>query len=138
MIGVAIVGAILIAIFSRGFYERPISSNQTSTNKPSSEPALVSIKPSDNGVLAPSDSIEINFNQPLENSDEFKHRLEPKTDYKLQLSDDKKTIRFVFDKPLPLGTTYTLFIQADAKFEGKKTLGKDLEFHFRTIAYNGV
>lgn len=138
MIGIAIAGAILIAIFRQGFYSSPSPDQTTPITQESSEPSFVSSNPSDNGVLLPSQPIELIFNQPLENSAEFKHRLEPKVDYKLKLSEDKKTIQLVFDKPLPLGTTYTLFVQADAKFEGKKTLGKDLEFHFRTITYNGV
>jgi hypothetical protein len=29
-------------------------------------------------------------------------------------------------------------VKGETKFDGKKTLGSDVDFHFATISYNGV
>jgi hypothetical protein len=37
-----------------------------------------------------------------------------------------------------LGTTYTIFIGPDSKFDGVGQWGMEKIFHFRTIKYTGV
>lgn len=146
---IAIIGTILILIFQRGF-----SSNPTATLEPVrinldpqpqkqiqiDTPELVSTNPSplDGAILWGLQPIEITFNMPLENIPELKYKLEPQIDIKVELSSDKKTVRFIPTKTLPLGVGFTLFISGDAKFDGKKTLGKDYTFRFKTIEYKGI
>jgi hypothetical protein len=145
---VAVVGIILIAIFRFGFgAQQPILDNaqsQTEVSEQASNPdevAVVSTKPAnlEGATILPNQPIEITFNSPLENEPELKRDWDPKdTDIKTELSSDKKTVKFTPNKPLVLGQPYTLFIKSDTKFEGKKTLDKDLIYHFKTISYTGV
>ncbi len=142
MIVIGIIGAILILIFQRGLYSTPTASVeklpqiQTETDKIE----LVSTNPSplEEAILWAMQPIELTFNTPLVNAPEFKHRIEPKPEYRVELSDDKKTVRIIPTKPLQLGLSFTLSVQSDAKFDGNKTLGRDYTFHFRTIEYKGV
>ncbi len=143
------VGAILIFIFQHGLYNQPVSQNinslQQTTNKPqpansNEEPKVVSTKPDslDGSTILPNQVIEITFNRPLENVGEFKNRIDPKSDISIKLSNDRKTAIITPQKPYALGGGFTLFILPDSKFDGKKTLGKDIIFHFNTIGYKGV
>ncbi len=135
------IGAILIAVFQFGLggpaTERGSEVSQTdspvvvSTNPPT-------MKEKKTVVVLPTQPIEITFNQPLENVPETRITIEPKADYKVELSGDKKTIKIIPVTPYSLGQGYSLFIKADTKFDGKKTLGSDVDFHFATISYNGV
>lgn len=108
----------------------------------SSNPEFLFTKPAglEKGVqiVSPTQTIEIVFNQPLENIGEFKHRLEPKTKYQAKLSDDKKTAVIKPEGSFPVGTEFTLFVQSDTKFDGKKTFDKELQLHFKTLEYRGV
>lgn len=139
---IAVIGSILILIFQQGLYNKPTASVEKQSEKQiqTDTPEIVSTNPSplEESILWAMQPIEITFNLPLENAPEFKHKMDPKYDYKVELSDDKKTIRIIPTKPLPLGKGFTLFIQADTKLEGNKTLGRDYIFHFRTIEYRGV
>lgn len=110
------------------------------TNSQTDSPGIISTKPDplDNGVVAAAEPIEITFNKPLQNVGEFKVRIEPQTDYKVELSPDRKTARIIFNKPLELGTAYSIYIGRDTKFDGVGEWGVDREFHFRTISYKGV
>ncbi len=138
---VVAIGAILIAVFQFGLggpaTERGSEVSQTdspvvvSTNPPT-------MKEKKTVVVLPTQPIEITFNQPLENVPETRITIEPKADYKVELSGDKKTIKITPNTPYALGQGYSLFIKADTKFDGKKTLGSDVDFHFATISYNGV
>lgn len=107
------------------------------------EPQVVSTDPSplDNIVISPVQVIKITFNTPIENIGEFKHRLEPiTTKYDAKLSDDRKTVIISpkENSSYPVGTSFTLFIKSDTKLDGKKTLGKEFIYHFKTISYRGV
>lgn len=110
----------------------PISQND--------KPQIVSTKPDplEDSIVSATDTIEITFNRPLENVGEFKSRLEPKIDYKVELSSDRKTARIIPTKPFQLGTTYTLFIGTETKFDGVGRWGEEKIFHFKTIKYTGV
>lgn len=114
----------------------------TSSQAPSQtdKPQIVSTKPNplDNNIVSSTEPIEITFNRPLENVGEFKLRIEPKTDYKVELSGDRKTARIIPVKPFPLGTTFTLFIGTETKFDGVGRWGEEKIYHFQTIKYTGV
>ena len=112
----------------------------TTQNQQNDSPRIVSTKPDplDESIISATDIVEITFNRPLENVGEFKARIEPKIDFKIELSNDRKTAKIKPAKPYELGTTYTLFIGPDTKFDGVGNWGKDKMFHFRTIKYTGV
>ena len=143
-----IVGIILIAlaffVYSNVASQKsaPQASSQ-STPKPISEtdsPQIISTKPDplDNAIVSATETIEITFNRPLQNIGEFKNRIEPKIEYKVELSGDRKTAKIIFEKPLDLGTSYTLSIGPDTKFDGMGDWGQNKDYHFRTITYKGI
>lgn len=103
-------------------------------------PRIISTKPDplEDTIISATDIVEITFNRPLENVGEFKSRIEPKIDYKVELSGDRKTAKIIPAKPYQLGTTYTLFIKPDTKFDGVGDWRQDKTFHFKTITYRGV
>lgn len=139
MIAIALIGAILILIFQRGLYSKPAETN-TPASEESGEVRVVSTIPSplDNTTILPAQAVEITFNYPLQNIGEFKNKIEPKVDYKVELSDDRKTARIIPAKIWGLGTTYTLFIMPDTKFDKKGSLNRDIIYHFRTVEYRGI
>ncbi|MEK7616555.1 MAG: Ig-like domain-containing protein [Patescibacteria group bacterium] len=108
-----------------------------SENEP---PKIVSTKPDplEGSIVSAKETVEIRFNKPLENAPEFKHRIDPEIEYNLELSFNRKTVKITPKKEFELGTTYTLFIHQDAKFEGGERLDGEKVFHFRTIQYSGV
>lgn len=142
----AIAGIVLIFIFVRGIFSKSDSSaspNKTSPTtqvKPNDKPQIVSTRPDplDNSVVSTTEIVEITFNRSLENVGEFKVRIEPKINYKVELSGDRKTAKIIPEKPYELGTTYTLFIGPETKFDGVGRWGEEKIFHFRTIKYTGV
>lgn len=120
--------------------KQPVPATPANSQSQNEGPRLISTKPDplENAVIPASGQIEITFNKPLQNIGEFKSRIEPKIDYKVQLSDDRKTAKVVWAKPLDLGTTYTFFIEPDTKFDGVGNWGQEKIFHFQTIKYTGV
>lgn len=116
------------------------SSPPPTTASATDKPQIVSTKPSplDETIVAATEVVEITFNRPLENVGEFKVRIEPQTDYKIELSGDRKTARIIPVKPYQLGTTYTLFIGTETKFDGVGRWGEEKIYHFKTITYRGV
>lgn len=144
----AVLGAILVIVLIITLIRidnKPSSS--TTTPKPSSsqisqndKPQIVSTKPDplDENIVSASEIIEITFNRSLENVGEFKVRIEPEIEYKIELSGDRKTAKIIPAKPYQLGTTYTLFIGPDSKFDGIGSWGQDKTFHFKTITYRGA
>lgn len=143
---VLLIGAGLIAIFTFGLYKPSsptLPSEPSAQNTVSDNIELVSTNPEglikkQEVIILPNQSIEFTFNQPLENVPETKIAIEPTFEVKVELSKDRKTARLTPSKPFALGQGYTLFIKGDTKFEGKKQLGRDLDFHFSTISYKGV
>lgn len=116
---------------------------ETQTPTPTSKnksPAIVSTKPDplEEAIISANEIVEITFNQPLQNDPEFRRRFDPLIDYKLQISSDRKTVKFIPSKPFELGITYTLFILPDTKFEGGGKLEGEKTYHFSTIKYRGV
>lgn len=103
-------------------------------------PQIISTKPDplDDTIIAADQVIEITFNRSLQNAPEFKVRIEPKIDFKVELSMDRKTARVIPVKLYQLGASYTLYINPDTKFDGMGNWGETKTFHFRTIKYRGV
>lgn len=113
--------------------EPPVSVQQKAT--------VLSLNPdisSPNTIVSATQTIEINFSDPLENLDQFKHKFEPETKFKLAISDDKKTVRITPEEPLDLGAEYTLFIYPYSKFEGGKELDSEKIYHIKTVKFKGL
>ena len=109
-------------------------------NNVNDSPRIVSTKPDplDQAIVSATEVIEISFNQPLQNAPEFKTRIDPEVEYKIELSQDRKVAKIIFQKPLELGTAYTLFISPESKFDGGGKLDGEKTYHFKTITYRGV
>ena len=107
-------------------------------------PQIIFTKPSplEEAIISAAEVIEITFNRSLENEGELKLKFEPKleykTDYKIELSQDRKTAKIIPLVPYELGSTYTLFIGTDTKFDGVGAWGQEKIYHFKTIRYRGV
>lgn len=116
----------------------PIESGPTVSSQ--DKPQIVSTKPNplEDTIISATEIVEITFNRPLENVGEFKVRIEPKLDFKVELSSDRKTAKIIPAEPYLLGTTYTLFIGPDSKFDGVGRWGEEKIYHFKTITYRGV
>lgn len=139
----------LLVILPKKLLTRPISQpssiqsqsspsqNPTPTNE---SPKIVSTKPDplEEAIISANEVIEINFNRSLENEGEFKIRIEPKVEYKITLSGDRKTAKIIPEEPYELGVGYTMFITGDTKFEGLGPWGEEKTFHFQTIKYRGI
>lgn len=131
--------SLVISVFYFIKNPKPQSINSSSSTKAES-PKIVATKPEplDDTVIASTEEIEIIFNMSLQNSAELKLRMEPEIDYKVELSGDRKTAKIIPNKPYPLGTTFTLFIGPETKFDEVGRWGEEKVFHFRTIKYSGV
>lgn len=137
---IIILGLILITIFSIGLYPKSSITNQT-VNEQTESPKVISTTPSplDEATILPTQPVSITFNMPLENLPELKYVIEPAIDLNVELSDDKKTVKFTPKENFELGQGYSLNIKSETKFEGKRTLGPEEKvFHFTTISYKGV
>ncbi len=137
---VAALGALLIIIFQNGLYA-PITApgNRTEVQDEAYARLLGTVPtPLDNATILPTQEISLTFNFPIENTGEFKHSLEPKIEYDLKLSNDRKTLTIVPKKPYQLGLGYTLMVQSDTKFDNGKRLSDPISVHFKTIDYKGI
>lgn len=135
------VGIALIAIFQQGLGGKsPAITPKLLDDSQTQEIKIISTNPSplEETTILPTQTIEITFNQPLENAPEFRTIMDPKADYKIELSDDRKTAKIIPNKPYVLGGGYTLHILGNTKFEGKRELNREEIFHFKTISYSGV
>lgn len=102
------------------------------------EVVLTVPNPLSGATILPNQVIEITFNKALHNKGEFKNKIEPKVEYEVQLSDDRKTAKITPTKGWTLGNSFTLTIQPDTKFDGYGDFRKDVQYHFKTIEYRGV
>lgn len=111
-----------------------------STNETNQEPKIISTKPEplENAVVSATETVEITFNRPLENIGEFKFRIDPKAEIKIELSPDRKTAKIIPQTPYGLGVTYTIFIGPESKFDGVGNWGKEAIYHFQTIKFRGI
>lgn len=136
---------VLIFIFTKKIYQKASDSSKglstiSSQSSETDSPKIISTKPDplEDKIISTTETIEISFNRPLENVGEFKSRIEPEIEYKIELSPDRKTAKIIPLKPYQLGMTYTLFIGPESKFDGVGKWGEEKIFHFRTIKYTGV
>lgn len=140
-LSVALIG--LIYSLKKAPAAKEVSQNSQTKNPTATQnepPKIVSTNPDplEDNIVSSTQTIEITFNRSLENVGEFKLRIEPKTNIKTELSNDRKTARIIPVKPFELGTTYTIFIGPETKFDGVGNWGQEKIFHFRTIKYTGV
>ena len=146
-IGLFVILIILIIGFL--FYKQIVFTPTSEQKSPISEqipvsadvPQLISTKPNplDETYIPPTSAIELTFNMPIENIGEFKHRLEPgTTKYKATLSSDRKTAIITPEGSFPVGTTFTLYITPETKFDAGKRMSSDIIIHFKTIDYRGI
>lgn len=147
LVFIIIIIIITVILIAKGNIFMPwqkTSSQPTPTSQPSvsekDPPQIVSTKPTplDDAVISGTNTIEVTFNRPLENEGEFKVKIEPKVEFKVSVSNERKTGVITFQKPLELGMSYTLFIGPETKFTGMGRWGEEKIFHFRTIPYKGV
>jgi hypothetical protein len=139
IIFVAIIVTALGFVFLLNKQKDSNKSAQTASNETSS-PQIVSTKPEtlEDAVISADQTIEITFNKSLENVGEFKVKIEPEIEHKLELSQDRKTGKIIPQKPFELGTTYTIFIGPETKFDGVGKWGQEKVFHVHTIKYRGI
>lgn len=139
---VLITGGLLFFLVKPKIYvKQPTqSSPQPSKTTNNNSPMIISTKPDplEDTIISADQIIEVTFNRPLENKGEFKLRIEPKIEFKIELSQDRKTAKIMPQKPYELGTTYTIFIGPDSKFDGVGAWGQEKIYHFKTIRYTGV
>lgn len=104
------------------------------------KPQIISTKPDplEEAIVSATEVIEITFNKPLENKGEFKLKIDPNIDFKIELSSDRKTAKIIPENPYELGKTYTIFIGTETKFDGIGRWGEEKIFHIKTIPYRGV
>lgn len=145
---IILLAGVLFFVYS--FYQTSIQKNnlaKSSASIPVQEndsPKIASTKPDplEEAIIGANETIEITFNKSLENEGELKLKFEPKLeykiDYKIELSQDRKTAKIIPLKPYELGSTYTLFIGPDTKFDGVGAWGQEKIYHFKTIRYRGV
>lgn len=136
----AIILILVAGYFLYSFSKKPSQTNQTASPSNDSEARVIATKPDPlNEAIIPADQIiEISFNKPLQNVPEFKVKIEPKIEFKVELSPDRKVAKITALKPFELNTAYTLSIAPDTKFDGVGNWGKEQNFHFRTIKYRGI
>lgn len=136
---IVVIGITLMIIVAKGFGGDPTPVPDTAQVQ-TEHPVVVSTNPSplDEATVLPTQTIEVTYNQPIENRGEVKYEISPETQVKVELSDDRKTIRFIPEKPFELGQGYTLIIKNGTKFDNNKRQDGDKVFHFSTIAYKGV
>lgn len=139
---VVLIGAGTVLIYYRALDNtgsRPEEKGQEQAIK-SDKPQIVTTEPDLRNIpfVAQDQIISVTFNRPVENPGEFKHLLEPKTKYRLEASQDRKTIKIIPEEPYQLGVEYTFIIKPETKFDGAMTLGEEKILHFRTIQYRGI
>lgn len=120
----------------------PTSQKATAPTIQTDTPQLVATKPDplDEAIIVPGQTVELTFNLAIENIGEFKHRLEPlTTKYQAKLSDDRKSVIITPSSgAFPVGTTFTLFVSPETKFDGGKRMNNELIIHFKTVDFRGV
>ncbi|MBI2337824.1 hypothetical protein HYU95_01440, partial [Candidatus Daviesbacteria bacterium] len=64
----------------------PTNNPQSTQISPTDKPQIISTKPDplDENIVSGAEAIEITFNRPLENVGEFKSRIEPEIEYKVE------------------------------------------------------
>lgn len=117
-----------------------VNKSTVSDNQQTDSPQIISTKPDplENAVVSATEVVEITFNRSLENIGEFKFRIDPNSEVKIELSPDRKTAKIIPQTPYELGVTYTIFIGPDTKFDGVGNWGKEAIYHFQTVKFRGI
>lgn len=140
---VALLGAILVVVFTFGLYPKPatppIETNNQQVKNPEPGVKVLGGNLSKDGtvVIAPTQALDITFNKPMVR-DDARIILDPKVDYKVEISSDHKTIKIIPEKAFDLGKDYTLTIKSGYGTDTGEKLDTDLTFKFKTISYTGV
>lgn len=142
-LSIFILGIFFILILNAGRQTKVTTEHspaQTTSITENNSPKILSTKPDplEEAIVAANETIEFTFNKSLENVGEFKLRIEPKIEFKIALSQDRKTAKIIPLASYELGVTYTLFIGPDTKFEGVGAWRQEKIYHFKTIRYRGV
>lgn len=137
---ITVIGLILVAIFGQGLYHpnsEPTVATENVSQADQSGVKVVSTNPAtlDGATISPTQTLEITFNKPLVH-DDTRVVVEPKADYRTDLSSDHKTLKII--PKFNLGSSYTLTIKSGYGTDTGEKLDQDLNFHFDTISYNGV
>ena len=141
IISIIVITVIIIITF---VLKRPGGNPQPENTPPpqtqEDKPQIISTKPEplEEAIISATEVIEITFNKPLENKGEFKLRIDPKIDFNIELSSDRKTAKIIPVKPYELGKTYTIFIGTETKFDGVGRWGEEKIYHVKTVTYRGV
>lgn len=138
ILAIILIGIGVIYVFYHGIYQKSTLNNTKGVTQETAEPSVATTNPVDRATILPTQTIEITFNQPLENVGEFKNNIDPKVEYTVELSSDRKTAKITPKGSFALGTTYTLTIKPDTKFDGHKLFNKDYTLQFKTIDYRGI
>lgn len=141
IIAVTVLGFVSVLFFTPKLSFHFLQSTPVKTPVPTNTTeavTVVSASPLNNSTILPTQSVSLTFNRSALNGPELKIRIDPSVSFEVNLSNYNKTVTISFPKPLALGQGYTLFIPAEAKFEGGKTLGQDYSYYFATISYQGV
>ena len=134
-----VVGILLILLAKIGLGSSPrVPKISQQTN--SDQVNLISTNPSplDGATILPTQTIYLTFDQPAINAPYLYLKIDPEVDLDVELSGDRKTVKITPTKPYDLSHGYTIPIPTSAQFDGKKTLGHDVNFTFSTISYQGV
>lgn len=140
--GILILAVVAVLFFKANILNKESSIKQETESKQTEDQLNItstSPDPLEGAVIMPSQIIEIKFNKIISVS-EFKHKFDPELEHEV-LSEDEKSgtvFKIKFNKPLDLGSGYTLYVLPDTNGVDKKTLGKDVIYHFSTIKYKGV
>lgn len=145
---ITLLGILVLLISGKGFYtspqETPTSNLKTETQivRDLGKVKILSTNPGNlNGrTLLPTDSIEIEFDLPMEAFDPGYHVVvEPKVEMVVKASDDLKRIIIKPAKSWAVGTTYSLLVKNNLKFKGENVqLGQDVVFNFNTLTIKGI
>ena len=150
---VTVLGVSVFYLFQQGqfsFLSSTPQSTPITEQVPTDRPVVVSTVPAginkeESVTISPTQIIEIAFNMPLENIGEFKNKIEPTAEYKVELSGDRKTVKISPKSVWKLGTSYSLTILPDSKFNEnpgqestKKKLDHDISLRFKSIEYRGI
>ncbi len=135
------IGLLLIAIFSRGLYSKngtaPKYQEPVSKQEQNIGVKVLSTDPSplDETIIVPTQTIKVTFNKAMA-IDIAKVSFDPPLKFKLDAQD--KTLIITPEKSFNLGTGYTLIIKSGYETKTNEKLDSDVQFHFKTINYNGV
>jgi len=135
-----VIFIVLIALVYKFNIFNNVGNETQSHEKEEERLIIVSTNPDplEGAVILPSQKLEVKFNKIVAAS-EFKHRFDPEVEHEVEAINESSgtTIVIKFQKPLELGSGYTLFILSDTDSGGLK-LGQEYSYHFTTIRYKGV